>query len=128
MGAAADVQKQTVRRIERHQRREAVAPVGDVLEHFGVRRHIGIEHPQVRTDGPRIGERQSRIEVEARRRVIEGIDDECVVLLGNDDARFVARLVARAFIRRGAAALKRALDAIDGQAWQPQAEDPPLVL
>ena len=32
MGAAGDIQEQTMRRIERHQRREAVAPVGDVAQ------------------------------------------------------------------------------------------------
>ena len=36
MGAAGDVEKQPMRRIERHQRREAVAPVGDVVERLAV--------------------------------------------------------------------------------------------
>lgn len=32
MGAAGDVEKQAMRRIERHQRRKAVAPVGDIVQ------------------------------------------------------------------------------------------------
>ena len=38
MGAAGDVEEQPMRRIERHQRREAVAPVGDVVQRLGDRR------------------------------------------------------------------------------------------
>ena len=45
MGAAGDVEKQAMRGIERHQRREAVAPVGDVVQQAGVGGFIGIEHP-----------------------------------------------------------------------------------
>ena len=44
MGAAGDVEKQAMRSIERHQRREAVAPVGDVIQRPGVGGFIGIEH------------------------------------------------------------------------------------
>ena len=44
MGAAGDVEKQAVRRIQRHQRREAVAPVGDGVQRRGVGGFIGIEH------------------------------------------------------------------------------------
>ncbi len=45
MGAAGDIEKQAVRGIQRYQRREAVAPVGDVIQRLGVGRLIGIEHP-----------------------------------------------------------------------------------
>ena len=45
MGAAGDVEKQAMRRIERHQRREAVAPVGDVVERLGVGRLVGVDGP-----------------------------------------------------------------------------------
>ncbi len=43
MRATGDVEKQAMRRIERHQRREAVAPVGDVIQQFGVGGLIGVE-------------------------------------------------------------------------------------
>ena len=43
--AARYVQKQSIRRIQRHQRREAVAPVGDLIQQCSVRRLVGIEHP-----------------------------------------------------------------------------------
>ncbi len=45
MGAAGDVEKQAMRGVERHQRREAIAPVGDVVQQAGVGGFIGIEHP-----------------------------------------------------------------------------------
>jgi len=60
-----------VRRIERHQRREAVAPVGDVIQRVGVGSLVGIEHPQLRTDGAGIGERQADIETEPGGRIVE---------------------------------------------------------
>jgi hypothetical protein len=118
MGAAGDVQEQPVWGIERYQRREAVAPVGDVLQCPGVRRHIGIEHLQMRADGAGIGERLADRKAIARGRVIQRIDDKRIVLLGDDDSRSVNR--------RAAAVCEFALDAVDGQPWQPQAEDPPL--
>ena len=45
MGAAGDVEKQAMRGIQRHQRREAVAPVGDGIQRPGIGGFIGIEHP-----------------------------------------------------------------------------------
>ncbi len=44
MGAAGNVEKQAMRRIQRHQRRKTVAPGGDVAQRFGVGGCIGIEH------------------------------------------------------------------------------------
>ena len=75
-----------MRRIQRHQRGEAVAPVGDVIEHLGVGRLVGIEHPQIRTDGAGIGERQADVQAKPRRGVVEGVDLERVVLLDDDNA------------------------------------------
>ena len=45
MHAAGDVEKQAVRGIERHQRREAVAPIGDGVQRVGVGGFVGIVHP-----------------------------------------------------------------------------------
>ena len=59
MGAAGDVEKQPMRRIERHQRREAVAPVGDVVQRLAVGGLVGVEHRQFGTDRAGIGERQA---------------------------------------------------------------------
>ena len=89
MGAAGDVEEQAMRRIERHQRREAVAPVGDVVQRFGVGGFIGIEHRQFRADGAGIGERQADRKAGARRRVVERMNLQRVVLLGDDDAGYV---------------------------------------
>ncbi len=45
MGTAGDVEKQAMRRIDRHQRRETIAPVGNGIQRPGVGGFIGIEHP-----------------------------------------------------------------------------------
>jgi hypothetical protein len=108
-----------MRRIERHQRREAVAPVGDVVQYAGVGGFIGIEYRQFRTDGAGIGERQADLKAETRGSVIEGKNLQRVVLPGNDDAGKISR--------RGGVLPKLAFDAVDGQARQPQAEDTPPV-
>ena len=62
MGAAGDVEKQPMRRIERHQRGKTVAPVGDVVQCFGIGGRIGVEHCYVGTDRPRIGQRLADLE------------------------------------------------------------------
>ena len=64
MGAAGDVEKQTMRRIERDQRREAVAPVGDVVQCLEIGGRIGVEHLHMRADRARIGQRQADLEPE----------------------------------------------------------------
>ena len=62
MRAAADIEKQSVRRIQRDQWREAVAPVGDIAEKFCVRRLVRIKHLQIGTDHARISQRLTNIE------------------------------------------------------------------
>jgi len=71
MHAAGDVEKQPMRGIERHQRRETVAPTGDGIQRVSVGGLVGIEHPELRTDGAGIGERQADIEAEPRGRIVE---------------------------------------------------------
>ena len=44
MGAAGDVEKQAMRGIERHQRRETIAPIGNLVQHLDVGRFIGVEY------------------------------------------------------------------------------------
>jgi len=51
--------------------------------------------------------------------LVEGVNQQRVVLLGDDDAWSITQ--------RDAVLCKLALDAVDGQAWQPQAEDTPPV-
>jgi len=119
VGAAGDVEIEPMRRIERHQRREAVAPVGDVVERLAVGDFIGVEHRQFRADRAGIGERQADREAGAHRQIVERVNQQRVVLLDDNDAWSI--------IQRVAAARKLALDAVDGQAWQPQAEDTPPV-
>ena len=119
MGAAGDVEIEPVRRIERHQRREAVAPVGDVIERLAIGGLVGIEHGQFGADGAGIGERQANREAGFDGEIVERVDLDGILLFDDDDAG--------RFIQRAAADRKLALDAVDGQAWQPEAEDTPPV-
>ena len=123
MSAAGDVQEQPVRDVARDQRREAVAPVGDVVQRLGVGRFIGIEHRHMRTDGAGIGQRQPDLKAEMRCGIIQRKNLQRVVLLGDDDAGIVVRV----FSRRNVVARELAFDAVDGQTRQPQAEDTPPV-
>ena len=110
-----------MRRIERHQRREAVAPVGDVFERLAVGDFIGVEHRQFGADRAGIGERQADREAGVYGQLIKRINQNGVVLLGDDDA---GGFIIQLFV----VVPHLALDAVDGQAWQPQAEDTPTVL
>jgi hypothetical protein len=119
MGAAGDIEKQAIWRIERHQRREAVAPVGDVFQCLAVRGLVGVEHRQLRADRTGIGERQADRKTGSRSQIVERVNYQRVVLLGDDDVG--------GFIQRDAVERRLPLDAVDGQARQPQAEDTSLV-
>jgi hypothetical protein len=132
MDTAGDIQKQAVRGIQRHQRREAVAPFGNGVERLGIRGFIGVEYFQARADGAGIGERQAYFKAETGGRVVHGKNLQRVVLPGYDDAgivfmRVASRFARIRFSRRGVVAGELALDAVDGQARQPQAEDTPPV-
>ena len=130
-----------MRGIERHQRGEAVAPLGNRSQRLGVGGFIGIEYLQLRTDGAGVGKRQARLKAETGGRVIKSKNLQRVVLFGNDDAGMIASVLpGRAFLARtgtrfarkrfsrcGVAAAKLAFDTVDGQARQPQAEDTPPV-
>ena len=104
--------------IERHQRRKAVAPLGNGIQCLGIRGFIGIEYLQLRTDGAGIGEWQAWLKAEPRGGIIQRGNQQRIVLFGDDDA-WVSR--------RDVAASELAFDTVDGQARQPQAEDTPPV-
>ena len=91
MRATGDVEKKTVRRIERHQRSETVTPLGDGVQRIRVRSLIGIIDLHVRADGAGIGERQVDREAKMRGRIIERGNPQHVVLPGNDNAGLVNR-------------------------------------
>jgi hypothetical protein len=118
MDTAGDVEKQAMRGIQRHQRRETVAPRRNGVQRLGVGGFIGIEDLQLRTDGAGIGQRQANIQAEMGCGVIQRGNLQRIVLLGDDNARIS---------RRGVSAPKLAFDTVDGQARQPQAEDTPPV-
>jgi hypothetical protein len=107
-----------MRGIQRHQRREAVAPVGDGVQRLRIRGLVGIEHLYVRADRAGIGQRQAGLKAETGGGIIQRGNLQRVVLLCDDDARSVVS-------QRGVVARKLVLDAVGRQARQPQAEDAP---
>ena len=119
MRAAGDVEQDAAVAIQRHQRREAVAPVGDVAERLGIGHDIGVEHLQVRTHRPGIGERLADMQTEAFGGLVQRMDHQRIAVLDDDDARNIG------FTRPGA--VEEPLDPVDGQARQPQAEDTPTI-
>ena len=70
-----------MRAIQRHQRREAVAPVGDGVQRLRIRGLIGIEHLYVRADRAGIGQRQADFKAETGRGIIQRGNLQRVVLL-----------------------------------------------
>src|SRR3569623_932577 len=100
MRATADIEKQSVSRIERHQRREAVAPVRDMSESLRVRRHIGVEYFDIGADRPRIRKWCSEFKPDGRCCIIHGDDLQRGMLLVSDDPGFTKTR----FIQRGASA------------------------
>jgi hypothetical protein len=92
MCATGDIEEQPVRGIERHQRREAVAPIGDVAERLRIGHDIGVEHTQIRTHRPRIGQRLADVQAEALGGLVQRMDHQRIVVLDDDDARLIAVL------------------------------------
>ncbi len=107
-----------MRQIQRHQWREAVAPIGDVGQYLRIGDRISIEHLNVRTDRTGIGERQTWFKAELRRGIVQRGNLQRIALLGDDNTclQISWRAVAR----------ELTFDAIGWQARQPQAEDAPM--
>jgi hypothetical protein len=73
----------------------------------------------MRTDGAGIGQGQADLKAEFGGGIIQRKNLQRVVLPGDDDAGFIVNWRA---------ARELAFDTVDGQARQPQAEEPPPVL
>ncbi len=78
-----------MRRIERHQGRKAVAPIGNRIQSPGVGGFIRIVHLQLRTDSAGVGERQAGVKAALCGRLVQRRNLQCVVLFGDDNARMV---------------------------------------
>ena len=134
--ATDDIEQQAVRRIERHQRREAAAPVGDGVQRRRVGGRIGIEHSDVRTDGARRRQRRPDVEAQPRGGIVQRRDHQRIVVLRDDDTGTVVRQggFGKVRVTRCAAMMRHlvqhlarqfAPNAVGRQARQPQAEDAP---
>ena len=78
MRAAGHIEQQTRAGIERDQRRETFAPIGDGNEQLPVGALIRLDHRQGRMPRPRIGQRQSGHETDRRRLGIHGHQPQCI--------------------------------------------------
>ena len=87
VGAAGDVEHQSVGEIETDERRVAVAPVGDVFEGLSVRRFVGGGDGEARMHGAGIGERHACPQAEALRRIVHGDDPLRALDRLDDDER-----------------------------------------
>ena len=86
MRAAGNIEDQAIRRIERHERRPAVAIIGDGLEQRRIGGRIGIEHGDLRHSGTRIRERQAYSEAKCDGFLVErGKTHRALDLFGDDD-------------------------------------------
>ena len=74
MRAAADVEQQAVGSVDRHQRRVAQAPVGDILQQRGVGLGVFLDRLQRRMHGARLRQRETRVQAEPFRRLVDGDD------------------------------------------------------
>ena len=109
-----------MRRIERHQRREAITPVGDGFQQFRIGGLVGVEHLHIGTDCARVRQWQADFKANVGSGVVQRRDLKCIVQFGDDDAR-------TRIIRRGVLPRKLALQSVGRQARQPQAENTPPV-
>ena len=71
----------------------------------------------MRADGAGIGKRQADLKTKTRGRVVESKNLQRIVLLGDDNAGMLTRVLV--ISQRGVAARELAFDAVDGQARQP---------
>ncbi len=91
MRAAADVEQQAVGRIAGHQRRVAQAPVGDALKQASVGIGVFCDGIERGMHGARLRQRETRVQAEPFRRIVDGDDQFGIAALAVDDERPAAR-------------------------------------
>ena len=72
MGAAGDVEEKPVRAVERHQRRVAVAPVGEAFEQPAVGLRIGLDDVDRGMHGARVGNAHAALQLQRLSPLVEG--------------------------------------------------------
>jgi len=123
MRAAGDIEEQTVRRVETHQRRVAVAPVGDGFEQTAIRFRIGIDHRQRRIARAGVGEAEPDLEAERFRRVVQRGDALRTLDRGDGDARRIS--LRRVSLRPVSLLLQMPLDPVGREPPEPERKVPP---
>ena len=114
MGDAGDIEHQPVGAIERHQRREARAGVGELCERLRLSLGVGLDGDEGGMAGAGVGERQAGAEAQTLGRRIDADQPARVLLRGDDGERGL----------RGD--LMRATREIGRQARQPQRQISPV--
>ena len=87
MGAAGDVEKKPVGRVDRDQRRVAVAPVGQRLEQPAVGLRLGFDHIDRRMHGAGVGDAHAGLELQRLSPLVESRDPLRVAVAMTDDER-----------------------------------------
>lgn len=85
MSDAGDVEHQPIAPIERDERREAGAEVGEALEELRFRFRVGLDRNEGGMARPRVGERQAGREAEPRGASVDADETLRVSDLGDDD-------------------------------------------
>jgi hypothetical protein len=94
MRAAGYVEEETMRKIERDQRRIAIAPVGDLLQKRTVGNFVGLLDHKVGDGAACIGKRQTGTESSQLGILVESNDPHCILDL-RDDGKRRRRLLTR---------------------------------
>ncbi len=94
MRAAANIQNETLRRIQRTAGGIAFASVGKPFEKLPVRLRIMVKHRQIRDARPRIGKRHAGRHAQSKRSRIAGDKPHGPTLLFNKRKRNVRRFVS----------------------------------
>lgn len=87
-----------MRLIERHKRREAIAPVCDGFQQNQIRRLVGVEHLHIGTDCPRVRQRQAHFKTDIGGSIVQRRNLQRIVQLADDDAGM--RIIRRAAVSR----------------------------
>ncbi len=112
MCSTRHIEQKSVWRINRHKRRETLAPIGNGVEQFRVRRFVGLHDIERRDFRARIGKRHAGAKFQPRGMCIHRVHAHCVFVLVRDDKRNLKRL-------RGSP-----LQPVRRQTRQPQRQNP----
>lgn len=84
-----------MRQVERHQRREPAAPIGDVFERLRVGGFIRVEYIHIGTNGACIGDRLPDLQPDGRCSIVQRGNLQCIMKFPRDNPRPLENIVSR---------------------------------